>query len=430
MGIKKNLTVLALCGSLIIGGISPAFADGANVVTLGKDLSAEQKQVVLDYFGVKKNEVAILEVNNQEERKYLEGIAPEAQIGHRTYSCAYVQPTEPGSGVKVKTVNLTYVTSSMIASTLATSGIEDANVIAMTPLAGGVSGTGALTGVMKAFEDATGEKLDETKKELASEELVITGDIGKDVGQEKATGAINDIKTEIIKNNTKDTVQIAETINNVTNNYNITLTPKQQKDLEGLMAKISKQDYNYESMKNTLENVGKDISDKLDVLGESISTGFFDKVKNWFSGIGDWFAGIFKGEEDLGILGSTNDEMLGESVKVDATEKDAIKLSTAEEAQGFFNKIWNWFKGLFTSDSKETETSTPVNNTKIEGASDTNSNNNDNKVEEESNSSENAENTSSEESNLEQNKDNNQNESTNTNESTNGEEVNQTEQNQ
>ena len=426
MGIKKNLTVLALCGSLLIGGISPAFADGANVVTLGKDLSAEQKQVVLDYFGVKKNEVAILEVNNQEERKYLEGIAPEAQIGHRTYSCAYVQPTEAGSGVKVKTVNLTYVTSSMIASTLATSGVEDANVIAMTPLSGGVSGTGALTGVMKAFEDATGEKLDETKKELASEELVITGDIGKDVGQEKATGAINDIKSEIIKNNTKDTVQIAETINNVTNNYNITLTPQQQKDLEGLMAKISKQDYNYESMKNTLENVGKDISDKLDVMGENISTSFFDKVKNWFSGIGDWFAGIFKGDEDLGILGSTNDEMLGENVKVDATEKDAIKLPTAEEAKGFFDKIWSWVKGLFTSDSNETETSTPVNNTKIEGASDTNSSNDDNKVEEENNPSEN---NSTEETNLEENKDSNQNESTNTNDSTNGEEVNQTEEN-
>ena len=47
----------------------------------------------------------------------------------------------------------------MIASTLTTCGITDANVIAMTPISGGVSGTGALTGIMKAFEDATGEPL-------------------------------------------------------------------------------------------------------------------------------------------------------------------------------------------------------------------------------------------------------------------------------
>ena len=75
---------------------------------------------------------------------------------------------------------------------------------------------------MKAFEDATGKPLDETKKEIASEELIITGDladqIGGDAEQDKATGIINDIKTDIIKNNTSDTVQIAETINNIINN--------------------------------------------------------------------------------------------------------------------------------------------------------------------------------------------------------------------
>ena len=62
---------------------TPAYADGANVVTLGTNLSAEQKQMVLNYFGVKENEVVILEVNNQEERKYLEGVATEAQLGTR-----------------------------------------------------------------------------------------------------------------------------------------------------------------------------------------------------------------------------------------------------------------------------------------------------------------------------------------------------------
>ena len=34
---------------------------------------------------------------------------------------------------------------------------------------------------MKAFENATGKNLDEDKKELASEELITTGDLGDDV---------------------------------------------------------------------------------------------------------------------------------------------------------------------------------------------------------------------------------------------------------
>ena len=67
MGLKKKISALLICGVIILGNVSTAYADGANVVTLGTNLSAEQKQIVLDYFGVKENEVVILEVNNQEE---------------------------------------------------------------------------------------------------------------------------------------------------------------------------------------------------------------------------------------------------------------------------------------------------------------------------------------------------------------------------
>lgn len=361
MGLKKKISALLICGVIILGNVSTAYADGANVVTLGTNLSTEQKQIVLDYFGVKENEVVILEVNNQEERKYLEGVATEAQLGTRTYSCAYVQPTSKGNGLNVKTVNLTYVTSSMIASTLTTCGITDANVIAMTPLSGGVSGTGALTGIMKAFEDATGEPLDEEKKEIASEELVITGDLGEDIGQDKATGVINDIKTEIIKNNTQDTIQIADTINNVTNNYNVTLTPEQQQQLESLMTKVSEQDYNYKEMKDALNSVKDVVNQKLDEMGEKVPTSIIDSIKEWFIGIGDWFTGLFNNnDKDLGILETTNDDLLGDNVIVDATDKDAIKLPTTEETQGFFEKIWSWFTGLFTtnSDSNDIENNT------------------------------------------------------------------------
>ena len=352
MGLSKKISALLICGAIILGNVSTAYADGANVVTLGTNLSAEQKQTVLDYFGVKENEVVILEVNNQEERKYLEGVATEAQLGTRTYSCAYVQPTSKGNGLNVKTVNLTYVTSSMIASTLTTCGITDANVIAMTPLSGGVSGTGALTGIMKAFEDATGEPLDETKKEIASEELVITGDLGEDIGQDKATGVINDIKTEIIKNNTQDTIQIADTINNVTNNYNVTLTPEQQQQLESLMTKVAEQDYDYKEMKDALNSVKDVVNEKLEEIGEKVPSNLIGSIKEWFTGIGNWFSGLFNNnDKDLGILETTNDELLDDNVVIDATDKDAIKLPTAEETQGFFEKIWSWFTGLFNNNS-------------------------------------------------------------------------------
>ena len=356
MGLKKRISALLICSSIVLGSITPAYADGANVVTLGTNLSAEQKQMVLNYFGVKENEVVILEVNNQEERKDLEGVATEAQLGTRTYSCAYVQPTSKGNGLNVKTVNLTYVTSSMISSTLTTCGITDANVIAMTPLSGGVSGTGALTGIMKAFEDATGKPLDEEKKEIASEELVITGDLGENIGQDKATGVINDIKTEIIKNNTQDNIQIADTINNITNNYNVTLTPEQQEKLENLMTKVSEQDYDYKEMKDALNSVKDVVNEKLNSIGEKVPTTLINSVKQWFTRIGDWFANLFNNEsKDLGILETTNDDLLGENAKIDATDNAAINQTSTEKEQGFFEKIWNWVTNLFSSNDNTTD---------------------------------------------------------------------------
>ena len=351
MSLRKRIASLAICGTLVLGSINFAFADGARVVTIGVNNSPEQRATILKYFGVNENEVVVLEVNNQEERKYLEGVASEAQLGKKTYSCAYVEPTKAGSGINVKTANLTWLTSSMVASTLSTAGLTDADVVVASTFP--VSGTGALTGIMKAFEDSTGKPLEEEKKELASEELIITGDLGEDIGADKATGIVNDIKTEIIKNNTSDTVQIADTINNITNNYNVTLTPEQQKQLEDLMAKIAKQDYDYNKMKDTLNGIKETVNEKLDELGEGVNQGFFDSIKNWFSSIGDWFSGLFGGSEDkdLGILGSTDDSILGDNAIIDATDKDAINLPSSEEVEGFFAKIWNWFTGLFNNDS-------------------------------------------------------------------------------
>ena len=355
MILKKKITSFLLCLTVALSSTSIAFADASSVVTLGVDLTDSQKQTVLDYFGVKKDDVVILDVNNAEERKYLQGIASEAQIGTKTFSCAYVQPTKKGNGINVKTVNLTYVTSSMIASTLATCGVENANVIAMTPLGGGVSGTGALTGVMKAFEDATGEKLDEEKKEIASEELITTGNLGDEIGQDKATGIVNDVKADIIKNGTKDHTQIAQTINNVTNNYNITLSSDQEKQLQELMNKIAAQDYDYGKLKSTFRNVSDIVDKNLESSGikvEHTTDGFFQSIGNWFSK-------LFS-SKDLGILEKTNENALGDNIKVDATDVEAIK-NVAEKGKGFFAKIKAWFSGS----SEPEETNSDNNNSSI-----------------------------------------------------------------
>ena len=386
MKFKKKVSSLLVAMTIVASSIVPSFADGTRVVTIGVNNTAEQRQKIFNYFGVKENEVQVLEVNNQEEREYLDGVATEAQLGTKTYSCAYVEPTNNG-GINVKTANITWVTSSMVASTLSTAGMTNANCViaAVFP----VSGTGALTGVMKAFEDASGEKLDEDKKELASEELITTGDLGDEIGQDKATGVVNDIKTEVIKNGTSDVTQIADIINNVTNNYNITLTDAQVKQITDLMEKIAAQNYDYNSMKETLNNVSDVVKDNLQEAGESVgNSGILDSIGNFFSSIGDWFSNLFAGNKDLGILGETKDEMLGSNAVINATDKAAENLPSSEEVEGFFQKIINWFTSLFNNDS------------------DNNDSNNNDVNNEESNQEDNAQTPSQEESNDTTNVDN------------------------
>lgn len=345
MKFKKTITSTIVSIMVLCGSIFNSFADGGTVVTLGKDLTDKQKATMLKYFNVNEDEVIMLEVTNQEERKYLEGIATEAQLGKRAYSCSYVEPTKAGSGINVKTVNLTWLSASMISGVLTTADIFDANVVVAAPFK--VSGTSALTGIMKAFEDVTNQELSEEKKEIASEELIITGGLSEDVGVDKATGIINDIKTEIIKNNTSDTTQIAQTINNVVNNYNVTISTEQQKQLESLMTRISEQDYDYDKMKKTLKDIKNTVSDNLKEAGEHIDQDFIDSLKNGFNNVKDWVLGLFESKEDLGILEQTKDDLLGENIVVDATNENAINLPTKEEVGGFISKVWNWICSLF-----------------------------------------------------------------------------------
>ena len=348
----KRLVSFSLCLIILIScTLFSASADSSKVVTMGADLSESQKELMWEYFGVSKDEVVYIEVNNQQERKYLEGVATEQQIGTRTLSCAYVEPTEEG-GIQVKTANLTWVTSSMIASTLATCGIEHCNVIAACPIA--VSGTGALTGIIIAYESATGEQLDETKKEVAVEELIETGELADDIGQDEATLLISDIKQEIIEAKGNISLEeIGQIIEEKAGEHSITLTDEQIENLKALMEKISKIDYDYNAIKDTLNN----IQDGIKGVSEKVEEGknFFQKIWGAITG---FFGGVKEESKEISdALANTKDYLLGEDAVIDATDdtyvEDNADNEQQEEKQSLWDKIVNWFKNLFGIGEKE-----------------------------------------------------------------------------
>ena len=261
---SKLLAALVCSASMLIGSVVPsvpAMADAMKVVTLGADLSENQKNTMLRYFKVDSSQVQIIYVTNQDERDHLSSYVPLEQIGTRTVSCAYVKPTTSG-GIKVRTANLNWVTCNMIASSLSTSGVTNCEVVAACPFE--VSGTGALTGIQMAYETASGKKLDETKKELATEEMVVTGNLADSVGQNDATTVINQAKMQVIADNVQNADDIYNIVVNISNNNNVSLTDDELNTIVSLLTQIAQQNYDYSEMQETLERVNDNVTGQAD----------------------------------------------------------------------------------------------------------------------------------------------------------------------
>ena len=318
--ILSVILTLVMILTMTLSGVTAVTAQTADnlVVTLGANLSAEQKASILQFFGVSEDEVTILVITNDDEREKLGDLIPLEQIGNQTYSCAMVCPTD-ANGIQVKTANMNYVTGNMIAATLSTSGVVNCDVLAAAPFE--VSGTGALTGVIMAYEQAIGHELDEDKKELANEELVATNEIGEEVGQDEAILIINDIKIRIIRDEVP-AEEVEGVVDEVLNTINSAaaasgkamaeLSQDNYNTLYELGKKIADMGYDYEEMKNSLQRVAQNITEETGI-DDPIMDSFEDKISN-------------KIDEDS-ILNHTDDSALGLSTEDTSTTFEDPSLS-------------------------------------------------------------------------------------------------------
>ena len=169
----KRFFGMILCLALMLSLSAPAFAINQSRTVIGADLDPNQVAMVYANFGLRRGDVIELTMTNAEERRYLEGFVDERVIGTRSISCVYVELLPEGSGMSVTTSNITWCTGDMYVSALATAGITDARILVAAPFA--VSGTAALSGVYKAYEDMTGTSLDDRAKLVSTQELTVTG---------------------------------------------------------------------------------------------------------------------------------------------------------------------------------------------------------------------------------------------------------------
>lgn len=334
---KRSVIVAMLCSMcMAVSTPIPAMADASKVVTLGADLTDEQKNTMMNYFKADASQVQVISVTNQDEQNLLGKYIPSEQIGTRTLSCAYVKPTQSG-GIKVRTANLNYVTCNMIATALSTAGVTNCEVVAACPYE--VSGTGALTGVMKAYESASGQELDSTKKDLAAKEVVVTGDVAQQVGQDNATNIINQAKMQIIGDNIQNADEIYNIVYNIAEQNGVNLSQDEIDTIVSLLQQIAQQNYDIQEMKQTLANIQQNLEQsKAEAEGQPTPTPLESNVADEGTG------------ED--ITENVDSGALGGDVKETSTEDPGLAEQTGADTN-------NAGESSDSSDSSDNSTGIP-----------------------------------------------------------------------
>ena len=178
---KRWMAILLTC---IMAVALPVTAYGASdnkntdtpYVALGADLNQEERATVLRLLGISEedlNNYTVTTVTNADEHEYLDSYLSSSIIGSRALSSVMVEGTAEGSGINVTTSNITYCTPGMYENALATAGIENADIKVAGPF--NISGTAALVGAIKAYENMTGEEVKKENADTATNELVVTG---------------------------------------------------------------------------------------------------------------------------------------------------------------------------------------------------------------------------------------------------------------
>lgn len=293
---KKVISfILCLCLACSLG--TAAFAsgeapEGEKRAVIGADLTADQIASVYEMFGVERGSVPELTVTNSEERDYLSGLVDDSVIGTKSISCVYIEILGEDAGLQIETDNLSWCTKEMYINALVTAGIDNAKIIVAAPFE--VSGTAALTGIFKAYEDITGQPIDETAKVAGTQELVVTSELADEIGSYDSVSIVNDLKLILDQTKQMTDDELRAKITEIAKGYNVTLTDSQMEQLVSLCRQLEKM--NSDELKAKVESVQQTIK-KMAAAQEKVS-GIAATVQNIVQSIADFFNSIisvFKG---------------------------------------------------------------------------------------------------------------------------------------
>ena len=260
-------------------------AAGEARVVIGADLDEEQIRAVYGSFGLTRGTVTELRLTNAEERLYLSGSVDPSSFGTRTVSCVYMQRLPEGSGLDIRTVNCAW-TPEMYAAALAAAGISDARIVVAAPFA--VSGTGALAGVYKAYEDMTSRALGEADREAGAQELSLLEQLFRELGDFNMDKLLQELKQRLEPLSSLTDEQLRQEIGQLAEKYSIPLSDKQLDTLVSLCRTLSQVDA--QTLRERAEKL-RGMFDSAEKLG-SETKGFLSGVGSIAHTVGDFFNSI------------------------------------------------------------------------------------------------------------------------------------------
>lgn len=285
----KKWLVLTMLFILLLSPLH-SFADmaaGDVIVTLGQNLTESQKNMLLSEMNAPKD-AQIITVSNQEEHQYLGKYVAKSLIGTKAISSSMTTVEPKGSGISVKTKNITWVTNEMYVNALITAGVKDAKIYITAPIA--VSGTAALTGIIKAYEVSADKTIPEAVKQAANQEMVETAKLGDSIGDKNAAALMAKIKEAIAKNKPKNDDELRKIIEDAAKELGITLNEQQIQSLMNLFNKLKDLNIDWNQVSDQLHKASDKVSK---FLASDEGQNFLDKLKQFFISLIDAIKSLF-----------------------------------------------------------------------------------------------------------------------------------------
>ena len=303
MGKRKNFIMAALLLSVLL---SPVKIYGTQVqdtqdsqeeqqarqyLALGENLKEDEKNTVLELMGIAPGDLDsfdVVYVTNEEEHQYLDAYIPKEKIGTRALSSVKITLLKEGEGLSVSTTNINYCTVGMYKNALITAGVKDADIQVVGPFE--LSGTAALIGTFEAYEKLTGNELNEAVVDAAMNELVLTGELEENLGEDKELleALIADVKGAIARGELTSYEEIKEAIGKLAKEYKLDLSEKDQERLTELMNKIKDLDIDWKEVAKQTVKIANQVKD---VMEES---GLLDLLKEFFQKLLELIISWFK----------------------------------------------------------------------------------------------------------------------------------------